>query len=174
MRLRKVQCFGGLASHAQVAHSGMCTILGWTHLCFRKCRVTGRCSTSCGTHSWAEACIGQQGWIAIEWPRGCTYWESPQVLEYIERHELQTVTFDGCSLGLKSVVDGRPIRKPWRITTNSLCVVDVFGPYQRIHEPSQHIICGGQDTKLTANYPMKMASLVHQAFRELVQEFQDS
>ena len=64
--------------------------------------------------SLAEVALRGHQWIAIEWPRDCTYWSEPDVMDFLDRHSLTSVMFDGCALGMVSVVDGRPVRKPWR------------------------------------------------------------
>ena len=55
--------------------------------------------------------------IAIEWPKNCTYWKLEKVNQFCKQHNLCPVSFDGCMLG---VVDKHqvPIRKPWTVQTN--------------------------------------------------------
>ena len=78
----------------------------------------------------ATAAIDSGHYIAVEWPRDCEYWSSPEVLDFLDRHELTSVIFDGCAFGLQSVVDQRPIRKPWRVATNSQELVTILMPKQ--------------------------------------------
>ena len=49
--------------------------------------------------------------IALEWPRNCKYWKLPKVKDLCKSIGLEQVHFDGCMLGLTSVVDGKPIKK---------------------------------------------------------------
>ena len=50
-------------------------------------------------------------YIAIEWPRGCSYWLLSRVKSFITRYTPTIVHFDGCMFGLKDK-DGGYIRKP--------------------------------------------------------------
>ena len=56
--------------------------------------------------------------ISIEWPRGCRYWNNPNVVHFIEKHGFKFADFDGCMYGLVASHGkdaGLPIKKPWRI-----------------------------------------------------------
>ena len=109
-------------------------------------------------------------YIAVEWPRDCAYWSAPGVMDFLDRHELTSVIFDGCAFGLQSVVDHRPIRKPWRVATNSQELVTILMHRQCRHHPSEHRKCGGRDTALTSSYPLMMSHAVHQGFEEQVRK----
>jgi hypothetical protein len=50
------------------------------------------------------------GHIAIEWPASCAYWGWDDVREFIDRHGLSVVRFDGCAFGVRSPRTGLPIR----------------------------------------------------------------
>ena len=41
------------------------------------------------------------GLTAMEWPKGCRYWEWDMVKKLLSELKLETVCFDGCMLGLK-------------------------------------------------------------------------
>ena len=41
--------------------------------------------------------------VAIEWPRGCTYWGLPKVRKLIDKLCLAPYHFDGCAVGLKGI-----------------------------------------------------------------------
>ena len=38
--------------------------------------------------------------IAIEWPKGCTYWKLPKVKSILDKHGLNKCDFDGCAVGI--------------------------------------------------------------------------
>ncbi len=102
----------------------------------------------CATHTH----IHQKGnFIAIEWPQGCSYWKLPKVRKLIKDLDLKFVYFDGCMLGLRSIVNGLPIRKPWAVCTNSEEILKEFSGLTCCGH-SKHQPCQGVDTKVTEEY----------------------
>jgi len=60
--------------------------------------------------------------IVIEWPRQCQYWDRPEVRNFLIQNSFVFSDFDGCQYGLESCANGtlgRPIRKPWRLASNT-------------------------------------------------------
>ena len=57
------------------------------------------------------------GLIALEWPRGCTYWKLPKVQKFLSDYGLVESFFDGCAYGL-CAPNGLPMKKPWTVVTN--------------------------------------------------------
>ena len=108
-------------------------------------------------HACNHACI-----IAIEWPRGCSYWKHPRVIRFIDKYGLMKANFDGCMLGIKSASSGLPIKKPWTIATSSKSLYDEFNNVLCMNH-SSHAPCEGKDTKLTENYSVMFANRVHSA-----------
>ena len=39
------------------------------------------------------------GVIALEWPKGCDYWKFQVVQEFLVKHGLSSIEFDGCEFG---------------------------------------------------------------------------
>ena len=60
----------------------------------------------------AEVVHGLGGDVHFEWPRACTLWRHPKVVEMLQGLAMNTVDFDGCALNLRSARGGL-IRKPW-------------------------------------------------------------
>ena len=85
--------------------------------------------------------------VAIEWPSGCSYWQFPKVKGLLKELDLEYVDFHGCMLGLKSVVDGKPILKPWRLATNCPNLIDKFRNL-KCKGRKEHRPCAGRDTKI--------------------------
>ena len=102
--------------------------------------------------------------IAIEWPKGCSYWKLPKVRKLIKDLDLKFVYFDGCMLGLKSIVNGLPIRKPWAICTNSDEILKEFSGLTCCGH-SKHQPCQGVDTKITEGYTVEFVDKLHSAWR---------
>ena len=85
-------------------------------------------SPSCGgkLEIVAARCMERGGIVVIEWPRRCEYWRDRRVEKFLADHNMSSHDFDGCQYGIVSIKRGQegvPIRKPWRIATNS----DAFG-----------------------------------------------
>lgn len=63
--------------------------------------------------------------IAFELLKGCAYWRLPKVRKSLDQHDLLSVSFDGCRLGLRNHKD-LPIKKPWTAATNNTVLRDSF------------------------------------------------
>ena len=61
--------------------------------------------------------------------------------------DLTAVSFDSCMLGLKSVIDSKPIRKPMKILTNGSEITKQFGSL-KCNGHAGHRPCAGVDTKV--------------------------
>ena len=91
---------------------------------------------------------------ALEWPRGCTYWDMKRVQKWLDDHKCVKANFDGCRLGLVNH-EGIPVKKPWTIaTTMSHLMQQLDG--LRCHP---HAKC----TKNSENCTKKMVHPVHKA-----------
>jgi hypothetical protein len=101
-----------------------------------------------------------KNYVAIEWPENCTYWKLPKVQKLIKEIGLDSVSFDGCMLGLTSIVDGKPIKKPWKIYTNSEEIIKQFQGLRCNGHP-EHRPCAGVDTKITENYTPEFIDRLH-------------
>ena len=105
--------------------------------------------------------------IVFEWPRGCDFWRDKRVIRMIRRFGLMQYDFDGCMYGIQSVVSktlGLPIRKPWRIVTNSPTIGRAFSQKCDGSHP-KHAPCSGGDTRHTESYSKEFAVRFHTAFR---------
>ena len=101
----------------------------------------------------ASECLRVGGVVVIEWPRRCDYWKYPLVETFLKAHKLHYSDFDGCRYGVVSIKtdsEGVPIRKPWRIATNSDAFLRLFS--WKCDGAHQHVKCEGIDTKATENY----------------------
>ena len=115
--------------------------------------------------SIARQAHAARNYIAIEWPRGCSYWLMPKVKNLCTELGLKFVDFHGCMFGLKSVYNGKLIMKPWRIATNSPELLKGFqGHLCCGHD--EHAPCAGKDTKLTENYTDSMVDLIHKCWKK--------
>ena len=115
----------------------------------------------CTTHTHTQ----QKGnFIAIEWPKGCSYWKLPKVRKLIKDLDLKFVYFDGCMLRLRSIVNGLPVRKPWAICTNSEEILKEFSGLTCCGH-SKHQPCQGVDTKVTEEYTVEFVEKLHSAWK---------
>ena len=109
--------------------------------------------------------IDAGGYVAIEWPRSCAYWLEPEVQQFLWDSGLKSAFLDGCMFGLVSqfgASKGTPIRKPWRIDTNSPVVLQHLArPCDGSHAHAQ---CGGSNTKASESYTDELVACIHDAF----------
>jgi len=112
----------------------------------------------------------QGGYIAVEWPRSCNYWRDMQYQRFAMEFGLLSVYFDGCMFGLvgrRGKAKGIPIRKPWRVDTDSpvlqQCLFRICDG-KHVHTP-----CAGSETKATEGYTDQLVASIHTAFRIQVQ-----
>jgi len=98
------------------------------------------------------------GRIAIEWPRGCRYWQEPCVRRLMYNLDLADADFDGCQLGMHSA-EGLPIKKPWRVATNDIEVHKALAGRlcPGVH---RHHKWGGKMSAGTASYPRSMCQAI--------------
>ena len=110
----------------------------------------------------AEYVVLHHGRLVFEWPEHCKGWRLPQLQQFLRRHCLYTVRFDGCMLGLKGQRN-KPIRKPWMLATNCRRVVEVFAQYQCTHCPDEHESAEGGNAAATAYYTVPFVNSVIEA-----------
>ena len=113
----------------------------------------------------SAAVVAKGGFVAIEWPRFCAYWQEPEVQQFVNQHGLQSVYFDGCMFGLVSRFGqsaGIPIRKPWRVDTNSPALLQSLD--RCCNHKHDHTPCAGSDTRATEGYTDELVATIHEAF----------
>ena len=64
-------------------------------------------------------------WIAIEWPDGRDYWDLDKGKQFCVSHDMDSVRFDGCMVGVVDM-NNVLIRVPWRIQTSLGQWIDAF------------------------------------------------
>ena len=99
------------------------------------------------------------GTISFEWPRYCAGWDLPVLKQIIDEFKLHSCDVDGCSVSVKSLVDGKPILKPWKFYCTQPELARTLSQH-RCNKSHEHSICQGRDTKLTGFYPMKLAEIM--------------
>ena len=80
---------------------------------------------------------------------------------------LQFVAFDGCMLGMHSIVNDMHIKKPWAMATNCASLIEEFQNL-RCDKSHDHTPCAGRDTKATESYTFPMTQRIHKAFAKHV------
>ena len=66
----------------------------------------------------AELAMSLGGHASFEWPRHCTGWLQPPLLDFIHRNQLHNAEVDGCACGM-TTSKGEPILKQCRFVTSS-------------------------------------------------------
>ena len=85
------------------------------------------------------------GYVAIEWPRYCSYWGLLRVLRLIRDLGLVEACFDGCRFGLKDS-KGTPLKKPWKVMTNCPSLAESLAG-KLCKRDHVHSKCAGSETK---------------------------
>ena len=109
-----------------------------------------------------EQVIENDGRIGVEWPRNNGLWETQAWIDFMTKHNLKYVHFDGCALGLKSRHQ-KFLKKPWCVATNDVRLLQYFGQYtcpgDHEHEPTQ-----GQNAADSAFYTAEFAEVLLQSW----------
>ena len=74
------------------------------------------------------------------------------------------VDVHGCALGLTSVVNHLPIKKPWTIASTCPAIPNMFRN-MTCDGTHEHTPCAGKDIKLSEDYTPIMAKLIHRAHK---------
>ena len=102
--------------------------------------------------------------IAIEWPRGCTYWKLPMVKRFLGQHGLEMHYFDGCATGLADS-KGDPIRKAWTVATSLNPLGRELSQF-RCTCRVEHAQGRGESLRRTESYTFQMTDAIHRAFKK--------
>jgi hypothetical protein len=109
--------------------------------------------------------LGHKCYIAIEWPRDCTYWKRRDVIELSERMQFREANFHGCFFGVMSKIEpDKFLKKPWKLLTNCEPLFHAFDGClcPKSHE---HAECRGKDAKNSEQYNEQIVKLIHKAWK---------
>ena len=67
----------------------------------------------------ANAVTKVGGTWSFEWPTSATGWKLPELNDFDGLEQIRVARFNGCRLGLTSVVTGGLIKKPWTVMTTN-------------------------------------------------------
>ena len=100
--------------------------------------------------------------ISIEWPRGCRYWNNPNVVHFLEKYGFKFADFDGCLVASHGKGAGLPIKKPWRVAYVNSSLGEFF--HHKCDGSHEHSPCSGRNTSDTERYTPLIAKAVHLCF----------
>ena len=124
------------------------------NMLWRNFTIIAECARKCGHH------------IAIEWPKGCSYWLKPKVCALLSRYATVNAMFDGCMFAVKSHKHADMlIKKPWRVSTTSFALYSAFHG-KKCDASRNHVPCQGSDTKLTEEYSHEMVKHIHISWKK--------
>jgi hypothetical protein len=111
----------------------------------------------------SKIAIAAGGSASFEWPRGCDGWKDPEINKVLGEIGLHSVDIDGCMCGVTSCRTGERIKKPWKIKSTNLRLVDAL---QNLlcDKTHTHSPCAGKDTRLSGFYPVQLAEIVLPTF----------
>ena len=114
----------------------------------------------------AQSVIAKGGYVIIEWPSRCRYWNDPRVVELLSCESLgwQSGRARACAFG--SVESGKhagkALSKVWRIDSTMPGLREALSlPCPGGHE---HVTSQGTLTSISARYPSSMARTFHRCF----------
>ena len=111
----------------------------------------------------------RHGHWALEWPSRCEYWQSPQVLDFLNRQkgEIYQATATGCAFNLRAVAGkdkGRRMSKAWHVKS-TLPLVEHFLDRSCNCPPGYvHAKAEGQNTVHSGRYTPEFVASVHRLF----------
>ena len=108
------------------------------------------------------------GTIAIEWPTSCRYWHVRVVLKFIAKHKLQMANIYGCSFDARNS-KGELVLKPLTKCTSSKSLYDRLA-HRRCTRDHLHAEVHGRETPQSSRYPMELANLRHDEFKNTCQQ----
>jgi len=83
--------------------------------------------------SLGDQTLAQNGDFVFEWPRNATGWKLDILLDFIQRHNLILVDFEGCAVGLVDA-NGVPHLKRWQFVTNNIRLANTFKGARCTHD----------------------------------------
>ena len=111
----------------------------------------------------AEQVLCQGGTVSFEWPKNCSGWSLPLLLEFVARHGLYEAITDGCAHGMKNH-KGEPLNKSWRIVTSSFKLAQNLSAKRCGHEQGlKHAEGTGNLALCSASRPENMAQCIAQS-----------
>ena len=100
----------------------------------------------------ARKVVSGGGTVSFEWPRYCAGWDLPDLVSLISEFNLIQANTDGCAVGVRSIVTGKPIKKPWKFYCSQPQLAELLDA-KKCSRDHEHTICSGRDTKLTGFLP---------------------
>ena len=111
----------------------------------------------------AEQVLSQGGTVSFEWPKNCSGWKLPLLLEFIARHGLYEAITDGCAFGIENHL-GDPLKKSWRVVTSSFKLAQNLSAKRGCHQSGfKHAEISGKIASSSALHKESMARCIAQS-----------
>ena len=109
------------------------------------------------------------GHWALEWPSRCEYWDSPQVVEFLNRQKGKVfeATTTGCAFNLRALYGrdkGKPMSKAWHIKGAIPLIPKYLERGCTCPPGTIHAQAKGQNTAHTGRYTPEFVSAVHRMY----------
>ena len=101
--------------------------------------------------SIANIVLDSGGVVSFEWPRHCSGWTQPLLVDFIHQRDLYVVNVDGCSVGMCNS-KGESILKPWRFITSSERLANALS-FLKCDKSHKHGETLRKDITNTGKYP---------------------
>eukprot|EP00971_Amphidinium_carterae_P122513 2425636-Amphidinium_carterae.1 len=96
-------------------------------------------------HHYRQLLMAEGGEVSFEWPAYCDGWNCDRVQEFMDYSGVTSAICHGCMLDFASMVDRRPMKKPFQIVSTNTSLTDHMATFKcdRSHD---HAPTQGSDT----------------------------
>ena len=113
----------------------------------------------------------RNGYWALEWPSRCSYWESPQVEQFLRTQRGTTfeATATGCAFGLRAIsgpLRNHPMSKAWHVKGTSPTTAEYLNRNCQCESNIKHAPTSGANTAHTGRYTSAFVTAIHRMFHE--------
>ena len=115
----------------------------------------------------------RQGHWALEWPTKCSYWDSPNVTQFLhkQKEHIYIAKGTGCAFGLTAIsgpLRSQPMSKSWFVK-GTLPTIEHYLDRECQCEPNIiHAPAEGANTAHSGRYTSAFVTAVHKVFSKVV------
>ena len=115
------------------------------------------------------------GHWALEWPSRCEYWDSPFVLEFLNRQtgDVYEATANGCAFNLRAIAGpyrGCLMSKCWHVKSTLPNLTEFLDRPCSCSPNYKHAHAEGQNTAHSGRYTREFVASVHKMFSKFVEK----
>ena len=117
----------------------------------------------------------RQGHWALEWPTKCSYWESPNVTQFLrnQKEHIYIAKATGCAFNLTAIAGplrSHPMSKSWFVKGTLPTIEKYLDRSCQCSSDVQHAPAEGANTAHSGRYTTAFVTAIHRAFLEVVRD----